>query len=128
MRGWSGPEGLHWSRLRLHGGSGGGLPSSLRTCRSPLAPPTPAAPALSLRTGLVSHFFRVLTERREAGELGAELLEAWGAREATEVEMLPSLPAAEYESGGRERERRSEERRVGKECLRLCRSRWSPYH
>ena len=23
---------------------------------------------------------------------------------------------------------RSEERRVGKECLRQCRSRWSPYH
>ena len=23
---------------------------------------------------------------------------------------------------------RSEERRVGKDCLRLCRSRWSPYH
>ena len=23
---------------------------------------------------------------------------------------------------------RSEERRVRKECLRLCRSRWSPYH
>ena len=23
---------------------------------------------------------------------------------------------------------RSEERRVGKECLRLCRSRWWPYH
>ena len=27
-----------------------------------------------------------------------------------------------------EEEIRSEERRVGKECLRLCRSRWSPYH
>ena len=25
-------------------------------------------------------------------------------------------------------DKRSEERRVGKECLRLCRSRWSPYH
>jgi hypothetical protein len=25
-------------------------------------------------------------------------------------------------------ETRSEERRVGKECRRLCRSRWSPYH
>jgi molecular chaperone DnaK len=25
-------------------------------------------------------------------------------------------------------EQRSEERRVGKECRRLCRSRWSPYH
>ena len=23
---------------------------------------------------------------------------------------------------------RSEERRVGKECSELCRSRWSPYH
>jgi ATP-dependent DNA helicase Rep len=26
------------------------------------------------------------------------------------------------------RRERSEERRVGKECRRLCRSRWSPYH
>ena len=25
-------------------------------------------------------------------------------------------------------EKRSEERRVGKECQRMCRSRWSPYH
>ena len=25
-------------------------------------------------------------------------------------------------------ERRSEERRVGKECMVQCRSRWSPYH
>src|SRR3546814_12173898 len=28
----------------------------------------------------------------------------------------------------RERWGRSEERRVGKECVRTCRSRWSPYH
>ena len=28
----------------------------------------------------------------------------------------------------RQRVVRSEERRVGKECERLCRSRWSPYH
>ena len=27
-----------------------------------------------------------------------------------------------------QRELRSEERRVGKECTVLCRSRWSPYH
>ena len=26
------------------------------------------------------------------------------------------------------REGRSEERRVGKECVSTCRSRWSPYH
>ena len=29
---------------------------------------------------------------------------------------------------GERREERSEERRVGKECPQLCRSRWSPYH
>ena len=29
---------------------------------------------------------------------------------------------------GRPLRRRSEERRVGKECTVLCRSRWSPYH
>src|SRR3546814_6781748 len=28
----------------------------------------------------------------------------------------------------RPRGRRSEERRVGKECVSTCRSRWSPYH
>src|SRR3546814_12941507 len=28
----------------------------------------------------------------------------------------------------RERSIRSEERRVGKECVSTCRSRWSPYH
>ena len=31
-------------------------------------------------------------------------------------------------SAAREAGRRSEERRVGKECSLLCRSRWSPYH
>src|SRR3546814_955570 len=31
-----------------------------------------------------------------------------------------------HESSGRWR--RSEERRVGKECVSTCRSRWSPYH
>src|SRR3546814_3821964 len=29
---------------------------------------------------------------------------------------------------GAEHEDRSEERRVGKECVSTCRSRWSPYH
>src|SRR3546814_15793157 len=28
----------------------------------------------------------------------------------------------------RDRRSRSEERRVGKECVSTCRSRWSPYH
>lgn len=72
------------------------MPSTLRVALSPLVPPT--EPTLSFRTGLVSHFFSVLTERREPGEFGAELPDAWGGKEATDVEILPSLPAAEYES------------------------------
>ena len=35
---------------------------------------------------------------------------------------------AETTKSSLSRTTRSEERRVGKECLRLCRSRWSPYH
>src|SRR3546814_15104359 len=35
--------------------------------------------------------------------------------------ILPFRPRIEFEY-------RSEERRVGKECVSTCRSRWSPYH
>ena len=35
---------------------------------------------------------------------------------------------AAWKDSGRATWRRSEERRVGKECVSLCRSRWSPYH
>ena len=41
--------------------------------------------------------------------------------------ILPELPVA-TSPATRALKARSEERRVGKECLRLCRSRWSPYH
>ena len=37
------------------------------------------------------------------------------------------LPRGEY-GGLKVKPKRSEERRVGKECLSVCRSRWSPYH
>ena len=53
---------------------------------------------------------------------GVEAL--WRARSAAPFDLvlldihLPNL-------SGRER---SEERRVGKECMPVCRSRWSPYH
>src|SRR3546814_7892671 len=40
------------------------------------------------------------------------------------------IPAAVPDAEGARRgaEKRSEERRVGKECVSTCRSRWSPYH
>src|SRR3546814_18203827 len=40
--------------------------------------------------------------------------------------MLGSIPMLlSHQVAGR---KRSEERRVGKECVSTCRSRWSPYH
>src|SRR3546814_18225254 len=48
-----------------------------------------------------------------------------GAEMNVEVEQ-PGLAARLF--ADRPGERRSEERRVGKECVSTCRSRWSPYH
>ena len=38
------------------------------------------------------------------------------------------VPAVQKVREAANRMMRSEERRVGKECVSLCRSRWSPYH
>src|SRR3546814_982023 len=56
--------------------------------------------------------------------------------ERSETHRSPDLPVMgfaslypSYESGWRApASTRSEERRVGKECVSTCRSRWSPYH
>ena len=51
-----------------------------------------------------------------------EAVVQWYARGA---DVRQGCPATGIEVRGG---RRSEERRVGKECPQLCRSRWSPYH
>src|SRR3546814_6699247 len=43
-------------------------------------------------------------------------------RSGTDVALVWGLLHQIFENG------RSEERRVGKECVSTCRSRWSPYH
>src|SRR3546814_11340419 len=43
------------------------------------------------------------------------------------TEGLP-VQAAAFTNFSRDHLDRSEERRVGKECVSTCRSRWSPYH
>src|SRR3546814_4357998 len=50
---------------------------------------------------------------------GRILRRGMARREFLALELDPVAPAAQ---------RRSEERRVGKECVSTCRSRWSPYH
>src|SRR3546814_12253675 len=83
----------------------------------------------------------------EVGVLKERLpaLEAEGARLGDELggilATIPNLPLADVPEGADENDNvevalhgtpptfdRSEERRVGKECVRTCRSRWSPYH
>src|SRR3546814_4548959 len=51
------------------------------------------------------------------------------ARIPSMEEILASIRRIISEDGDEaEEEARSEERRVGKECVSTCRSRWSPYH
>src|SRR3546814_9328300 len=57
--------------------------------------------------GIVAHFLR------DGDELHAIL------RELADIELKLEMIAEEA---------RSEERRVGKECVSTCRSRWPPYH
>src|SRR3546814_17382740 len=74
------------------------------------------------RTGLV-----LVHKRLEGGKF------VWpGVRDGV-MRMSPAQAAALFEGLDwrlvrPERGRRSEERRVGKECVSTCRSRWSQYH
>ena len=60
---------------------------------------------------------------REGGEDGA----VRPGRHVDHDERTRALRQAVVTSGG-DVPSRSEERRVGKECVSTCRSRWSPYH
>jgi hypothetical protein len=48
----------------------------------------------------------------------------------TDVNHSPAIAEKQFRLSGEKQTllSRSEERRVGKECLQGCRSRWSPYH
>src|SRR3546814_9473159 len=48
--------------------------------------------------------------------------------EQAALERSPKIYGGVDEAEARAIESRSEERRVGKECVRTCSSRWSPYH
>ena len=50
------------------------------------------------------------------------------AQQASTAALQAELANVRLQHDLYDRRRRSEERRVGKECAGLCRSRWSPYH
>src|SRR3546814_19380425 len=57
----------------------------------------------------------------DAGEIGDVQLVKITSRD-------PAPPSVDYLKSSGGLFLRSEERRVGKECVSTCRSRWSPYH
>src|SRR3546814_14254362 len=65
---------------------------------------------------------------------GIELVSELKEREAEAIDLARSLNLPEvsavfwFSSTSIKADPRSEERRVGKECVSTCRSRWSPYH
>src|SRR3546814_12838984 len=50
------------------------------------------------------------------------------AKSKARIKAFEELSSQEYQKRSETKELRSEERRVGKECVSTCRSRWSPYH
>src|SRR3546814_12603407 len=63
-------------------------------------------------------------------ETTPEVFEAFGFGEMSQEECcrLCEKIFADHLGGHELMTNRSEERRVGKECVSTCRSRWSPYH
>src|SRR3546814_15683990 len=52
----------------------------------------------------------------------------WSVTEWSGLDRAAAVLVAAWCWARMERTTRSEERRVGKECVSTCRSRWSPYH
>src|SRR3546814_6505509 len=66
------------------------------------------------------------SDLRNADPPGSPLI--WFERIRIPLYFIAATSAWRATSRSRKAGRRSEERRVGKECVSTCRSRWSPYH
>jgi ABC-type branched-subunit amino acid transport system substrate-binding protein len=76
-------------------------------------------------TGEYPNFFRTISN--DAAQAKLQVIFAINTLHVKKVAIIHDKQA--YGKGAATlSKQRSEERRVGKECRRLCRSRWSPYH
>src|SRR3546814_3180754 len=85
------------------------LVTGVQTCALPISVKRPQAPAADAACPAAS--ILIIDDEPEVAQMLSDILAAQGHRVVTAG------------SG-----QRSEERRVGKECVSTCRSRWSPYH
>src|SRR3546814_16686827 len=74
-------------------------------------------PSLLLQPLVENAIKYAVTPKEEGAEIVVQARLAGDRVQITVTDTGPGL-----------RETRSEERRVGKECVSTCRSRWSPYH
>ena len=73
----------------------------------------------------------IMADTESLGAAGVEWLERWAALPAEQRNVrIPTItdPRGTDFAHAAQLKQRSEERRVGKECRTVCRSRWSPYH
>src|SRR3546814_6798030 len=86
------------------------LVTGVQTCALPISSAPKFTPLITLPSNFRHGSLKHLIFGREQGSQACESI-CQAGRWATLVDC-----------------RRSEERRVGKECVSTCRSRWSPYH
>src|SRR3546814_9737470 len=81
----------------------------------------------ALVTGVQTCALPIFSVRLAQHDSSARKVAEWLAQQPQVARVLhPALPSCPgHELWARDR---SEERRVGKECVSTCRSRWSPYH
>src|SRR3546814_13781287 len=95
--------------------------------RTPGSSPKPEQPSRTNEMTVVEH--HIAGARVAGGSRRADIFDPNTGQVARQVAMGDralldrAVAAAEAAQPGR-----SEERRVGKECVSTCRSRWSPYH
>ena len=88
--------------------------------------------AYRLKPGAPSALLDAYLEKGLIPALNAQYVHAVGVFTEPEAKDGPAvwvlIPYTSLTTMARVTAARSEERRVGKECLSVCRSRWSPYH
>ena len=97
---------------------------------------TPTYSACPAMFNIEEDIIKLFKEKRISAKVVTKMFPIWTTDWMTDEarEKLRAYGIVPPEKGADEnhlhipKKCRSEERRVGKECLRLCRSRWSPYH
>src|SRR3546814_7073777 len=96
------------------------LVTGVQTCALPICLESTALPAIVIISGIIVTY-------NLAGLFGIAFAVATMLALAGIVVALDAFGPVTDNAGGIA-EMRSEERRVGKECVSTCRYRWSPYH